>query len=259
MKYIAFSCLVAILLLTIVSCNWEEKAEEDSWPKKRTVGVLLSGKPFAFLDEQGNLSGIEPELMRRIAKDEGFALTLKPVESVEEMHNGLIDGTLDGGIGRQVREELPIDSPFSYTDPYLSSYLTVLITADSDLERLADLSSRRIGVQQGTRADEVISAREDVFIRRYEHGSEAVQALLDGNLEAVVMGNRSAEEFLKRYEDKLDELEDTLAMVNYAMVVRNNEYSLAWDFNGQLLRLRGIGFVQELREKYDQDFLDEAK
>lgn len=248
-----------MLVTALVSCTNEDKTDEDSGPRSYIVGVLLTGRPFAFLDEQGNLTGLEPELMRRVAKDEGFKLTLKVVDSQEDIYNGLADGTLTAGIGRLVREELPVESPNHFTDPYLSSSLTVLVPVGSELERLADLEGRRVGVQQGSRADEVISARDGIFVRRYEHGSEAIQALLDGNLDAVVMGDRSAAVFLKRYEDRLDELADTLALINYAVITKRGEYSITWDFNGQLLRLRGIGYVQELRDKYAQDFLDEAK
>lgn len=261
MRCIKFSWLAALLLLlAVVSCTKEEKAEdEDNSPKSYTIGVLVTGKPFAFLDEQGQLTGLEPELLRRIGKDEGLTLTLQPVASFEELQAGVADGTYGGGIGRLVREELPAESKLLYSDPYLSEYLTVLVTPDSDLEKLSDLEGRRVGVQQGTRADEVISARDGVFVRRYERGSQAVEALLAGDLEAVVMGNRSADEFLKRYEDRLDELADTLAMVNYALLTKRSEFNLNWSFNGQLLRLRGIGYVNELRAKYDQDFLEEAR
>lgn len=259
MRYITICWLVAGLLFTVVSCTQEEKEEEDVSPKSYTIGVLVTGKPFAFLDEDGQLNGLEPELMRRIAKDEELTLTLQPVESIEELQAGIADGTYGGGIGRLVREELPVESTILYSDPYLSMYLTVLVPVDTDLEKLGDLEGRRVGVQQGTRADEVLSAREDVFVRRYERGSQAVEALLNGDLDAVVMGNRAAEVFLTRYEDKLDELADTLAMVNYALLTKRSEFSLNWAFNGQLLRLRGIGFITDLRKKYDQDFLEEAQ
>ena len=259
MRYIAFLGLAAALALSCVSCSERKPSEPEEKQVPYNIGILLTGKPFAFRDERGELTGLEPELMRRIAEEEGIIVVLKECGSLEEIHNGIIDGTLDGGLGRLEREELPEDAPYCYSDSYLSTFLSVLVPAKTDLEKLADLEGRRVGVQQGTRADEVVSAREGVFVRRFERGSQAVEALLNGDLEAVVMGNRSAEEFLKRHEDQLDELEDTLAMVNYAMLVRRDERTLPWCFGSQVMRLRGIGFLNELREKYDQDFLDEAK
>ena len=104
MRYITICWLVAGLLFTVVSCTPEEKEEEDTSPKSYTIGVLVTGKPFAFLDENGQLNGLEPELMRRIAKDEELAFTLQPVESIEELQAGIADGTFGGGIGRFVRE-----------------------------------------------------------------------------------------------------------------------------------------------------------
>ena len=255
MRYISFLCLIAALALVLVSCAKEETTETTQ--KTYTIGILLTGRPFAFQDASGELMGIEPELLRQIAKDEGFELVLKTVPSREELYAEVIDGTLTAGIGKLVREETDMETPYHYSDPYMSSYQTVLVRPDSDLRRLADLEGRRVGVQQGTRADEVISAREGIFVRRYEHGTQAVEALLNGDLEAVVMENHSADEVLARHEDQLEEFEDTLAMVNYAMVCRRDEFSVHWEFNSQLLRLRGTGFVSALREKYAADLLEE--
>ena len=251
MKYIAFFC--AALLMAFSSCTKEEPPPEiDHY----TIGVVLTGLPFAAQDEAGNLIGIEPELLQRLEKDEGCVIEMKVIErdQVEEL---LASGAINGAIWRLEHKSIGEDGPFVFTDPYLSLYQTILLPVDSDIERIADLEGHRIGVREGSNAEELLAERQDLFLRRFPTNDECVETLLKGELDAVMMNNIPAEKYLAAHEGVLDELPDTFAMRNYALLAKNGERSVSWTFDSQLFRLRGIGFVTELRKKY-QSYFDES-
>ena len=248
--------LSAALLLALASCaKKEEPAPETT---RYTIGVILTGLPFAAKNDAGELIGIEPELLQRMAKDEKCIIDMKVIER-DQMEELLTNGTVQGVIGRLVYQQNENGSPLLYTDPYLSLYQTVLIQAGAEFERLSDLEGRRVGVREGSNAEAFLADRQDIFLRRLPSNDACVEALLKGELEAVMMDNIPAEEYLAKYEGTLDELPDTFDMRNYALLSRNGEFTINWTFNSQLFRMRGIGFVAELRRKYQSYFNENFK
>ena len=64
----------------------------------------------------------------------------------------------------------------------------------------ADLKDKKIGVQTGTTGDLFVSDDKElgnVKIERFSKGSEAVQSLSQGKIDAVVIDNEPAKAFLK--------------------------------------------------------------
>ena len=253
MKYAALT-FAGLLLFSLVSCVPEE--ETDSTTLNYTAGVVLTGKPFAFLDEQGELMGLEPELLRKMCEESKDNLELKVVTE-EEAYQGLMDGSLSVAVGRFVRQPEEEGATLHYSDHYLTVYQTVLLPAKTDVKKLDDLEGYRVGVQEGSAGDEAVSALKGVFVRRYKDGGEAVEALLKGDIEAVVMGNILAEDFLASHGDELDELGVRLGMKEYAIMAK--EANTTWLFNSSLSRARGSGMVAELQKKYHDDFVRELQ
>ena len=252
MKYAALT-LAGLLLFSLVSCTPPE--EEDSTTLNYTAGVVLTGKPFAFLDEQGELMGLEPELLRRMCENSKDILELKVVTE-EEACQGLLNGSLSVAVGRFVRQTPEEEgAALHYTDHYLTVYQAVLVPTRTDIKRLDDLEGYRVGVLAGSEGDKVISAREGVFVRRYDNGGEAIDALLKGEIEAVVVNNFLAEDYLAQYEDEIDELGDRLEVKEYAILTK--AIPTSFEFNNSLSRARGSGLVVELLKKYHEDFVRE--
>ena len=246
--------LLSGLLLVMVSCTREEEAKRK--PVHHVVGVIVTERPYAFLDEKGELMGLEPELLRQTAAEGGDELELIAMTE-EQAYQGLADGSLSAIIGRILQQPNDEENSRFYSDPYLMIYQAVLVPTKTDIKRLKDLSGYRVGVLKGSRAEQVMSEREDVFVHSYEQDGEAIEALLKGDLEAVVMCNLVADDFLASHEDELDELGERLDMTNYAMLSMNG--GTAYDFSDQFYSARATGIVDALREKYRQDFLQGEK
>ena len=249
--------LSGLILVGLISCTPEEEKKNE--PQHFTVGVIVTGRPYAFLNEQGELMGLEPELIRQTMKDGGNEMDMKVLKTEEEAYQGIIDGSIDAAIGRiigQIRED-DSDSPFYYSDSYLGIYQAVLVPTKTDIKRLADLEGYRVGVKKDSKSDAILSAREGVFVRRYAQNSEAVEALLNGDLDAVAMGHLAADDFLAEHEQELDELAERLEMTSYAVL--GKDFATTYEFTEQFYRARAMGMVNELRKKYHADFLEDDK
>ena len=73
--------------------------------------------------------------------------------------------------------------------------------AESETEKKVDLTGLTIGVQLGTTGDlSVTDEYGDDAVERYNKGFEAVQALVQGKIDAVVIDELPAEEFVKSVE-----------------------------------------------------------
>lgn len=69
-------------------------------PGMLTAGVVVGGDRFAGYDENGKLSGIEPDLAAALAEAEGLELKLIEVGTAAEALNYLDTGVIDVAFGR---------------------------------------------------------------------------------------------------------------------------------------------------------------
>ncbi len=108
------------------------------------------------------------------------------------------------------------------------------------IESADDLADAKIGVQTGTTGD--IYCTDDYgddHIERYNKGFEAVQALSQGKIDAVVIDNQPALEFVKDAEG-LKILETPYTEEDYAMCFQKDS-ALVEDFNKVIKELQDDG------------------
>ena len=88
------------------------------------------------------------------------------------------------------------------------------------IESRDDLEGKKIGVQQGTTGDlSVTDEFGDENVERYNKGFEAVQALTQGKIDAVVIDDLPAQEFVEQSEG-LKILDGAYSEEQYARLFR---------------------------------------
>ncbi len=65
-----------------------------------TVGIVVGGDRYAAYEDNGSLSGIEPELVTSLAEAEDLGLKLIEVDTVDNLIKMLDNGELDMAVGR---------------------------------------------------------------------------------------------------------------------------------------------------------------
>ena len=92
---------------------------------------------------------------------------------------------------------------------------------------LEDLKGKTVGVQTGTTGDIYISDDKDLGIKSVEHynkGFEAVQALLQGKIDAVVIDDQPARTFVSDNAEELTTLDTAYTEEDYAVAIaKDNE------------------------------------
>mgnify|MGYP000393996591 FL=1 len=85
-----------------------------------------------------------------------------------------------------------------FSDTYAHATQVVIVKEDSDIASPDDLEGKKIGVQLGTTGDIYAGDIKDATVERYNKGFEAVQALAQGKIDAVVIDGEPAKVFVER-------------------------------------------------------------
>ena len=112
-----------------------------------------------------------------------------------------------------------------------------------------DLNGKRIGVQQGTTGD--IYAEDEVenaTVERFNKGADAVMALQQGKVDAVVIDDQPAKVFVSQNKD-IEILEEKFVEEDYAICIAKGS-PLTAQFNAAISELKNTGTMQALLDYY---------
>ena len=112
-----------------------------------------------------------------------------------------------------------------------------------------DLEGKKIGVQLGTTGDIYASDIKDAEVEQYNKGFEAVQALTQGKIDAVVIDGEPAKEFVSQAEG-LKILDEAFTEEEYAIAVAKGNDELREKINDALATLKESGKIDEIVAKY---------
>ena len=163
-----------------------------------TMATNADFPPYEFY-ENGQITGIDPEIAAAIADKLGMKLV------IDNMDFGAIiaavqTGKSDMGMaGMTVTEDRLKSINFSIS--YAKGIQVIIVREDSEItsadDLFADGKNYKIGVQQDTTGD--IYATDDFGddnVDRYNKGADAVQALLTGKIDCVIIDNEPAKSFV---------------------------------------------------------------
>ncbi|MBQ4164811.1 MAG: transporter substrate-binding domain-containing protein, partial [Oscillospiraceae bacterium] len=106
---------------------------------------------------------------------------------------------------------------------------------------VADLTGKTIGVQLGTTGDIYAEDEvEDAKIERYKSGADAVQALKQGKVDAVIIDNEPAKVFVSKNSD-LKILDEEFITEEYAIAIKKGNTELTDAINTALAELKADG------------------
>ena len=229
------------------------EALPDSEFSTITEGVLTMGTnaafpPYEYYDGQ-DIVGIDAEVVGAIADKLGLTLDIVDMDFgsiVTSVQTGKID---IGAAGMTVTEERLEN--VNFTDSYSTGVQVVIVKEDSDkVQSLDDLDGALIGCQEATTGYIYCSddyGEENVV--PYTNGPTAVQALVDGKVDCVVIDKQPALAFVAANEG-LKILDTEYVVEDYAIAVSKDNEPLMNAINGVLKEMIADGTVQKILDKY---------
>ena len=212
--------------------------------------VMATNANFPPYDyhEGDDITGIDVEIAQAIADKLGVEL------KVEDMDFGAIidavaSGKADMGLaGMTVRPDRLENVNFS--DTYTTAEQVIIVKDGSDIAEADDLADKSVGVQENTTGDMFVSEDyPDADVQRYKNGADAVQALAQGKVDAVVIDNEPAKVFVAENEG-LVILESAYAVEEYAIAIAKDNDELLEKVNKALGELKEDGSLQKIIDKY---------
>lgn len=244
--------IALVLCLTMMVCAFAAcGTNDDSQSGEKDKLVMATNAefpPYEFRDADNNIVGIDAEIMAAVAENLGMELVIEDME-FDSIIPAVKSGKADiGAAGMTVREDRLENVDFS--DTYAKAKQVVIVKNDSGIAGLDDLYGKKIGVQQGTTGD-IYAADEygDENVDRYSKGYEAVQALSQGKVDAVIIDNEPAKVFVSQ-TDGIMILDEPFADEEYAIAVQKGNTELLDQINASLAKLKENGKFDEIINNY---------
>ena len=203
--------------------------------------------PYEMTTDDGGFEGIDVEIAQAIAEKLGLELQIDDMDftaALEAVQAGMSDMAM---AGITVNEERLAVMDFS--DTYATGVQVVIVKEDSDVT-LDNLGEQLIGVQNGTTGWQFCSDDfGDDHVAAFDNGITAVQALVNDQVDCVVIDQGPAEVFVSE-NPGLTILETEYAIEDYAIGVNKGNTALLDAINGALAELQEDGTIQSIIDKY---------
>ena len=191
--------------------------------------------------------GIDVELAAALADKLGLKLQIDDMDfdaALLSVQQGKADIVMAGVTVTDERKAV-----MDFSDSYATGIQSIIVPEGSDIASPDDLAGKKIGTQRGTTG--YIYCTDDFgedAVVAYDSGLTAVQALNNGQVDAVVIDNAPAKEYVAA-NPGLKVLETSYAEEDYAIGMAKGS-SLEDAINAALEELKADGTLQSIVDKY---------
>jgi len=252
MKKLIAAMLVGTMVFSLSACGTKETASTDAATEAATDGTTEAATDAAEETEAeyyegGEVVGIDADIARAIAEDMGMELKIEDM-AFDSIIAAVQSGKADfGAAGMTVTEDRLASVDFS--DTYAEAKQVIIVKEGSEVKSADDLAGKTVGVQLGTTGDILADEIEDGTVERYNKGAEAVMALVQDKIDAVIIDNEPAKVFVAENEG-LVTIDDAYEKEEYAIALDKGNTELLEKINASIKNLKDSGKLQEIIDSY---------
>lgn len=212
-----------------------------------TMATNAQFPPYEYYDGK-DIIGIDADIAKAIADKMGLELKIEDME-FDSIITAVSTGKADLGLaGMTVDPDRQKNVDFS--DPYATGVQVIIVKEDSTIAKPDDLKGKKIGVQLATTGDQYATGDygKDSVVQ-YNKGSDAVMALTQGQVDAVIIDNEPAKSYVEANKG-LKILDTKYVTENYAACISKDNTGLTKAVNKALAELKADGTLQKIVDKY---------
>ena len=214
---------------------------------KLTMATNAAFPPYEMTTDAGAFEGIDIDTAQAIADKLGLELQIDDMDfdaALLSVQQGKADIAMAGVTVTDERKNV-----MDFSDSYATGIQSIIVPEGSDIASPDDLAGKMIGTQRGTTGYIYCSDDfGDENVVAYDDGLTAVQALNNGQVDAVVIDNAPAKEFIAA-NPGLKILDTSYAEEDYAIGMAKNS-PLEDAVNSVLEELKADGTLQAIVDKY---------
>ena len=214
---------------------------------KLTMATNATFPPYEMTTDAGTIEGIDVDTAKAIAEKLGLELQIDDMDfdaALLSVQQGKADIVMAGVTVTDERKAV-----MDFSDSYATGIQSIIVPNDSDIASPDDLAGKKIGTQRGTTG--YIYCSDDFgedSVVAYDNGLTAVQALNNGQVDAVVIDNAPAKEYVAA-NPGLKVLDTSYAEEDYAIGMAKGS-PLEDAVNKALEELKDDGTLQAIVDKY---------
>ena len=214
---------------------------------KLTMATNATFPPYEMTTDSGELEGIDVDTAKDIAEKLGLELQIDDMDfdaALLSVQQGKADIVMAGVTVTDERKAV-----MDFSDSYATGIQSIIVPNDSEIASPDDLAGKKIGTQRGTTG--YIYCSDDFgedSVVAYDSGLTAVQALNNGQVDAVVIDNAPATEYVAA-NPGLKVLDTSYAEEDYAIGMAKGS-ALEDAVNKALEELKADGTLQAIVDKY---------
>jgi polar amino acid transport system substrate-binding protein len=221
------------------------------------LGLIKDGQLLAGIDtpfppfEKGhppNITGYDIDVINAIADEMGLEVVQQET-SFDTIFRDVAQGKFDVAVAASTitpERERTVD----FSDPYYLADQSLLVAEGSDIGSQEDLGGATVGAQDGTTGETYANDETDAAeVRGYPGGTDAINALRTGQVDAVIVDSPVAEDAVQK-QGGLEIAEKIVTRELYGFSFAPDNDALREAVNDALATLKENGTITELYKKY---------
>ena len=248
MKKFLSLILAAVMCLSLVACGGAGNSADY------VIATDKGFSPFEFQDADGNIVGIDMDILAAIAEDQGFTYDLQYVgwdAAIAACQAGQANGMIAGASITDARKE----SGWIFSDGYYDATQGMAVASDSAITGFADLAGKKVAVKNGTMSNQYAESIKNEYgfeVVTFSTSPDMYQAVMGGQVDACLDDTP-----ILKYNIKIGELdmkyvdgtENEPAQYGFAIFDSANQ-DLVDKFNAGLANIKANGTYDEIIAKY---------
>ena len=218
---------------------------------KYIIASDSSFAPFVFQDDSNQYTGIDMELIKAIAKDQGFTVEVTNPgfdAAINSVQTGQADGIIAGMSVTDARKKT-----FDYSDPYYTANSILAVKDSSNIKSYEELKGKTVGVKTGTASQTFLEENKSKYgysIKTFSDAASMYDSLNTGSVAAVMDDEPVVKYAIKQGKKLKTPIEGTPSGKVAFAVKKGNNPELIEMFNNGLANLKESGKYQEILDKY---------
>lgn len=259
---VALAVVMSVSMLAGCGSSNDKKSAESSTSANGTAtvktakdGVLTMATNATFPPyesyEGNDIIGIDADIAKAIADKLGLKLEIQDME-FNSIITAVQSGKADLGLaGMTVTDERKESVDFS--DPYYEAVQYVILPEGSEIATADDLVGKTIGVQLGTTGDFIASDIADTTVSQYNKAVDAVNDLINGKVDCVIIDKNPALVFESKFEGQVTAVDGAqfgFEAEEYAIAMPKGDSALVEQVNAALAEIKADGTFDQLVATY---------
>ena len=218
---------------------------------KYVIASDSSFAPFVFQNSSNQYTGIDMDLIKAIAEDQGFEIEITNPgfdAAINTVQSGQADGMIAGMSVTDARKET-----FDFSDSYYTANTILGVKESSTISSYEDLNGKTVGVKNGTASQTFLTENQSKYgykIKTFADGSSMYDSLNTGSIDAVMDDEPVLKYSISQGQKLKTPIEGTPIGETAFAVKKGSNPELIEMFNNGLANLKASGEFQKILDKY---------